>query len=66
MEGLIFLAACVGIGLLASWVMQNDAAGPTEPTSGLFAMRSRAVRPKVASDERLRRTRGRPGGPRRS
>lgn len=64
MEGLIFLAACVAIGLLASWVMQNDAAGPTDPTTGLFAMRSRVAPPKEASDEGLRRTRGRPGIPR--
>lgn len=39
-EGLLFLIACVGIGVLAIWVMQNDAAGPTERIGGLFAMRS--------------------------
>ena len=54
MDGLYFLAACVGIGLVQFWVFRNDRAGPTEPTTGLFAMRSQAPR-ETAEDKTSRR-----------
>ena len=55
MEGLLFLIACVVIGVLVLWVIQNDAAGPTEETSGLFAMRSDRSTPTADRKERQRR-----------
>lgn len=37
-DGFFFLVSCVAIGLLATWIMQNDRAAPSERTSGFFAM----------------------------
>lgn len=45
MEGLLLLISCIGIGLLASWMMQNNRVGPRDRTIGLFAM------PSTDSDE---------------
>lgn len=38
MDGLLFLLSLVGIGLVMWWVIQNDSAGPGDPTTGIFAM----------------------------
>ena len=38
MEGIFFLLSVIGVGLIMWWVIQNDRVGPTEPTTGLFAM----------------------------
>jgi len=52
MEGLLFLGECIGIGLILLWIVQNDAAGPGEPTSGLFAMRAGVAKRKVKAGPR--------------
>jgi len=54
MDGLFFLVACVAIGLVQLWVFRNDSAGPTERTTGLFAMRPAAPR-QSAEDKASRR-----------
>jgi hypothetical protein len=54
MEGVLFLVACIAIGLVAFWVMRNDAAGPDEQTHGLFAMRSDAPKEKPPAEPRRR------------
>ena len=38
MAGFLFLMSVVATGLVMWWVIQNDSAGPGEPTTGLFAM----------------------------
>lgn len=40
MEGIFFLLSVIGVGVIMWWVIQNDRAGPTEPTHGLLAMDS--------------------------
>jgi len=52
MEGLLFLGECIGIGLILLWIVQNDAAGPGEPTRGLFAMRSGVLQRKIKAGPR--------------
>jgi hypothetical protein len=37
-EGIYFLLSIIGVGLVMIWVIQNDAVGPGETTTGLFAM----------------------------
>jgi hypothetical protein len=38
MDGVFFLLSVIAIGLIMHWVVQNDKAGPSEPTRGLLAM----------------------------
>lgn len=37
-DGLFFLVACVAIGLLVTWMRQNDRVGRNGRTTGFFAM----------------------------
>jgi len=38
-EGLFFLLSIIGVAVVMWWVIQNDAAGPGEETTGLLAMK---------------------------
>lgn len=60
MEGLMFLAECIGIGLILLWIVQNDTVGLGDRTSGLFAMRSKTPEDKLAADPRQRMRQARP------
>jgi hypothetical protein len=60
MEGLLFLAACIGIGFVAFWVMRNEKANPADPTTGLFAMPSTQPANSTTEDRTGPRRRGRP------
>ena len=49
MSGLLFLCAMIGFVVIAYWAFKNDAMGPNECGSGLFAMKlPAAVQPKSA------------------
>lgn len=37
--GILLLFACVGLGVVAFWVVHNDRVGPGEPTRGFLALR---------------------------
>lgn len=43
MDGLLFLASVVGVGLVMWWVLQSDRAGGDATRRGLFAMRAGAA-----------------------
>lgn len=40
MDGLLFLLSLIAMGLIMWWIIQNDSAGPGDPTTGVFAMPS--------------------------
>jgi len=52
MDGLLFLATIIAVGLVMHWVVLNDRAGPRDATSGLFAIRA----PGTPEKRRRRRT----------
>lgn len=53
MDGLLYLASIVAVGLVMFWTIRNDQAGATQPTRGLFAMPVTAVA-EPAADRRTR------------
>lgn len=66
MEGLLFLASCIAIGLLAFWEIRNDLAELGGPTTGLFAMTSEPAPASETEAPKPARLRTRPGRPARS
>lgn len=38
LTGAFLLVACLGVGVVAFWMMSNDTVAPDEPTHGLLAM----------------------------
>lgn len=58
MAGFLFLMSVVATGLVMWWVIQNDSAGPGDPTAGLFAMPH-----EEAGNTPVPRAPSNPGGP---
>jgi hypothetical protein len=46
MDGLLFLASVLAIGLVMWWMLRNDTPDPRAVTKGLFAMGTRRGRKK--------------------
>ncbi len=62
MDGLLFLASIIAMGLVMAWVRQNDRVGERQATSGLFALRSAAA-PRARKDAEQPAARPSSGGP---